>query len=141
MSKEMKEHRKPQAVIYARVATVEPDDKDGNVARQIQLCRNHAATQGYRVARVFSDAGVSGTTADRPGLNAMLAYLESNRDSETIVLIEDMTRLARDIFVHIMLSTHIEATGASIKTCIRTRLDRVIPHPGINGTFVWRALP
>jgi DNA invertase Pin-like site-specific DNA recombinase len=141
MSMETKEPNKPEAVIYVRLASIEPDDKGGKLARQLQLCRDYAATRGYAVVRVFSDAGVSGTTSDRPGTNAMLAYLEFVRGRDTIVLMEDMTRLARDIFIHMMLSTQIEATGAFIEACTRTKLDRVVPHPGFDGTFVWRVLP
>lgn len=130
-----------EAVIYVRIASIDPSDEGKRLRAQEQRCRDYAAERGYVVAGVFSDAGVSGTKSDRPGLNAMLAHLESMRGKETIVLMEDMTRLARDLFVHIMLSKHIEATGASIEACERTKLDRVIPHPGFDGTFVWRVLP
>ncbi|WP_067223139.1 recombinase family protein [Stappia indica] len=117
MMMETKEPIKSQAVIYVRVASVDPGDGNGRIAMQEQRCRDYATAQGYAVARVFIDAGVSGGIAERPGLNAMLAYLETMHDRGTIVMMEDSARLARDVRVMRDLSARIRGTGARIEFC------------------------
>lgn len=68
---------------------------------QATRCREYAERKGYQVLETFHDKAISGSLADRPGVMAMLSFLkEHNRDEEIIVIIDDISRLARDTRVH-----------------------------------------
>ena len=56
--------------IYVRISQENPDGY--SLADQEQRCRQHAEAQGWTVARVYVDDGVSGRRWDRPALQRML---------------------------------------------------------------------
>lgn len=72
--------RTPQtqtAVIYARVSSVKQIKKGDGLGSQETRCREYASHKGYAVVQVFRDEGVSGGLIDRPGMQAMLAFLKN----------------------------------------------------------------
>lgn len=80
-------------------------------------CREYARAKGYEVERVFADPAVSGGVIDRPGMNAMLAYLRARKKSgQYVVLIDDISRLARSIRAHLELRSAIDLTGARLES-------------------------
>ena len=108
---------KPKAVIYVRVSTVVQTTKGHGLASQETRCTEYARSRGYEVVEVFVDKGVSGGLIDRPGMSEMLAYLEANRDAGTyFVLIDDISRIARDIQAHLALREAISSTGAVLES-------------------------
>ena len=104
------------AVIYARVSSVAQMQKGHGLGSQETRCREFARLKGYEVAQVFCDEAVSGGIIDRPGMLAMLKYLKANRRSEHVVLIDDISRLARDMKAHLDLRDAIAAAGARLES-------------------------
>ncbi len=104
------------AVIYARVSSVAQMQKGHGLGSQETRCREFARMKGYEVAQVFCDEAVSGGLIDRPGMLAMLKYLKANRRSEHVVLIDDISRLARDMKAHLDLRDAIAAAGARLES-------------------------
>jgi site-specific DNA recombinase len=106
-----------QAVIYCRVSSVAQAQKGHGMASQETRCREFARMKGYAVARVFSDEAVSGGLIDRPGIRAMLGFLRANRKaSNFVVVIDDISRLARDIKAHLELRAAIAGAGARLES-------------------------
>lgn len=109
----------PEAVVYCRVSS-ERQAKEGDGARsQEQRCRAYALSLNYRVLCAFSDDGVSGAAIDRPGLLALLQFVQSRRDAgkrETIVIVDDISRLARDVPAHIQIRASIRAAGGRLES-------------------------
>lgn len=126
----MTEIKAKEAVIYCRAASrtqAGPDKLDAQEAR----CREYASSKGYAVARVFADDG-SGNTIDRPGLQALLAFLRQDQQQGYVVIMEDLTRLARDVQKLAQLRAEIENAGGSLQWAAAVmRLDgRLQPsHP------------
>ena len=106
----------PTAIIYARVSSVAQAQKGHGIGSQETRCREFARMKGYAVARVFSDEAISGGLIDRPGMQAMLSYLKKHRQTPHIVLIDDISRLARDIKAHLELRSAITAAGARLES-------------------------
>lgn len=104
------------AVIYARVSSVAQMQKGHGLGSQETRCREFARLKGYEVAEVFCDEAVSGGLIDRPGMLAMLKYLKANRRAEHVVLIDDISRLARDMKAHLDLRDAIAAAGARLES-------------------------
>ncbi len=106
-----------RAVIYCRVSSAAQVAKGAGNASQETRCREFARMKGYRVAEVFADEAVSGGIIDRPGMLAMLAYLKAHRrEGEHVVLIDDISRLARSIRGHLDLREAISETGARLES-------------------------
>lgn len=75
--------------LYARNAQANPD----RIRRQISNLTVMAEREGFQNLQCFTDDGVSGATDDRPGLNALMEAIHSNKVAT--VLVTDGTRLAR----------------------------------------------
>lgn len=106
-----------KAVIYCRVSSVAQMQKGHGIASQETRCREFARMKGYEVVEVFTDEAVSGGMIDRPGMRAMLAFLRSSRKAASFVcLIDDISRIARSIQVHLELRSAIADTGARLES-------------------------
>ncbi len=104
------------AVIYTRVSSKAQLKKGDGLASQERRCREFAAYKDYKVVEVFADEGISGGLADRPGMKDMLSWLRKHRSDEPIVLIDDVSRLARDTEVHRKLRSAFGSIGASLES-------------------------
>lgn len=105
----------PKSVIYTRVSSEKQVREGHGLEGQESRCRNYARERGYQVVAVFRDEGVSGGVIDRPGMQAMLAYL-GQADGEHVVIIDDLKRLARDLIGHFTLRQTIKAAGARLES-------------------------
>ena len=104
------------AVIYARVSSVAQMQKGHGLGSQETRCREFAKMKNYEVVDVFCDEAVSGGLISRPGMQAMLSYLKQNKHTEYVVLIDDISRLARDMKAHLDLRDAIAASGARLES-------------------------
>jgi DNA invertase Pin-like site-specific DNA recombinase len=104
-----------KAVIYTRVASVSSSapEKLAAHARQEQACRDFADDEDIAVVAVFHESAAGGLTG-RPVLDAMLEFL-SGQGGPCLVIVEDVSRIARDV------------------RSFRTHYDKII---GAGGTIV-----
>ena len=63
----------------------------------MRRCRRFAEDRGWSVVEVFSDAAQSGATLERDGLQRMLAAARKRRGPFQAVLVDDLSRLSRDL--------------------------------------------
>jgi site-specific DNA recombinase len=104
-----------RAVIYLRVSTSRQATKNGeaegySIPAQRSACERKVADLGAEVVQEFVDAGASARSADRDGLQALLAYLADGQVD--YVLVHRLDRLARDMADDIMILTTIRTAGA-----------------------------
>jgi len=85
---------------------------------QEHMCRVYAEARGYEIIGKFGDEGVSGGVVDRPGMRKMLNFLDerSAKQQETVVVIDDIKRWARDIEGHFALKTSISSRNATLES-------------------------
>ena len=106
-----------KAVIYCRVSSVAQVAKGHGIASQETRCREFARMKHYDVQEVFKDEAVSGGVIDRPGMLSMLAYLKKHkRGGGHTVIIDDISRLARDIKSHLDLRVAISQAGGRLES-------------------------
>ena len=101
------------AVIYCRVSNVKQTTRGDGLGSQETRCREYARYRGAFVAEVFRD-DVSGGKAERPGMDQMLEFLRKHRDKNPLVIIDDVSRLARGIQAHWDLRELIGSAGGSL---------------------------
>ncbi len=111
-----------KALIYCRVSSDRQAEEGHGLDGQEQRCQKYAQGKGYSVVKVFRDKAVSGGVSSRPAMNCLLQYLEKHPNSKFIVLIDDLSRLARDLEVHIQLRAQLSAQGVELE-CLNHKLD------------------
>ncbi len=104
-----------QAVIYCRVSHVKQTIAGDGLKSQETRCREFARMKRYTVTAVFQD-DVSGSLTDRPGMKAMLAFIKKRRASGTVVIIDDVSRLARGLHAHLELRGMIANAGGMLES-------------------------
>ncbi len=99
---------------YARYST----DKQSplSIEDQLRVCREFAQRQGWVVLEehTYRDEAISGTTENRPGLEALMkAALSPSRPFDAI-LVDDTSRLARDLGDAIRLYQKLNFGGVRV---------------------------
>jgi DNA invertase Pin-like site-specific DNA recombinase len=79
---------------YTRVSTAE-QPKDGcSLAAQSARITAYCKLQGLRLARIYTDEGLSGSTLERPGLQAALRALDEKGGA---LVVQKLDRLSRNL--------------------------------------------
>ncbi|GHU80911.1 resolvase [Clostridia bacterium] len=86
--------RQCSAVIYTRVSVAKSHDESVSVANQRELLLAHASGMGWRVDRVFTDDGWSGSDFQRPAFIEMMDYVQ--RERPDFILVKDLSRFGRE---------------------------------------------
>lgn len=119
----METNSKPKAIIYCRVSSKKQATDGAGLESQEHRCREYARAKGYDVEAVFpDDASGGGDFMNRPGMVALLAYLEARRDSDFVIIFDDLKRFARDIEFHKKLRRTLNAHGARPE-CLNFRFE------------------
>ncbi len=86
-----------RCAIYARFSS----DRQSpiSIEDQIRKCREYAKRQGWTVLEdcIFTDHAVSGTSAERTGLQSLLSAAEQSDRAFGAILIDDTSRLTRKL--------------------------------------------
>src|SRR5579872_5754206 len=84
--------KKLRAALYARFSTEK--QSESSIDDQLRVCERIAEREEFAVVAKFSDAAISGGTAERPGYQRML---EAARQHEfDVIIAEDSSRLWRE---------------------------------------------
>lgn len=106
-----------RAVIYCRVSSLRQLKEGHGLVSQETRCREYARHRNYEIKEVFRDEGVSGGMIDRPGMQAMLSFLRKEKNGEAqVVIIDDISRLARGLQAHIELRAAIGQAGGKLES-------------------------
>ena len=65
-----------------------------SIENQRVLLNRYVQEQGWNLIQTYVDDGVSGTTFDRPGLNAMISDIRAGKIN--LVIVKDLSRFGRD---------------------------------------------
>jgi site-specific DNA recombinase len=106
-------HSPKRAILYARVSTDEQARSGYSLAQQLEALREHAARDGYEVLEEVEDAGQSGASLERPGMDRVRDLVAAGGVS--VVLAQDRDRLAREPAYHYLLRREFEEHGTKIR--------------------------
>lgn len=112
-----------KAIIYCRVSSKNQTIDGAGLESQEHRCREYAAQRGYEVEAVFPD-GISGggDFMKRPGMVALIAYLDARSDEDFVIVFDDLKRFARDIEFHKKLRRTLDSRGARPE-CLNFRFE------------------
>lgn len=108
-----------KAVSYLRVSTSEQATKGGgsegfSIPAQRETNKKKAQSLGAIVTKEFVERGVSGTTANRPALKAMLRYLEEEEGNVDYVIVHKIDRLARNRADDVAINAKFDEYGVRL---------------------------
>jgi site-specific DNA recombinase len=81
-----------KAVIYTRFSTSQ--QREASSEDQARNCRRKIEAEGWELGKHYKDEGISGSTTERPGYQAMLKAAVA-REFDVLV-VDDLSRLSRD---------------------------------------------
>ncbi len=121
--KKTKDSSAISALIYCRVSSVKQRIDGAGLQSQEQRCRTYAEDRGYTVDAVFpDDSSGGGDFMKRPGMVALLAYLDAQPDIPHVVIFDDLKRFARDTEFHIKLRRELATRGARVE-CLNFKFE------------------
>ena len=110
------------AVIYCRVSSSKQVREGHGLDGQESRCRNYAKSNGREIVKVFREEGVSGGLSERPAFFDMLNFIKEQKRRQFIVIIDDLSRLARDVGVHRSYRAAIAKMDATLE-CVAMVLE------------------
>ncbi len=93
-----------RAAIYARVSTPEQ-----HVETQLYDLRQLAQQRGFEVVGEYTDNGVSGTKARRPGLDSLMS--DARKRKFSVVLVAAFDRVARSTRHFLQVTSELDSLG------------------------------
>jgi site-specific DNA recombinase len=104
------------AVIYCRVSHAKQKTQGSGLESQEHRCRQYADLKGYSVEAVFpDDYSGGGDFMKRPGMKALLSFLDAQPDKPFVVIFDDLKRFARDTMFHFELRQAFEVRNARVE--------------------------
>ena len=103
-----------EALLYVRVSTEEQAKGPLNLQNQEKKCRDECVRSGLSVAEIFVDAGESARSSDRPEFQRMLQLCKREQRKVGYVVIQDLSRLARNLQDQVETISLLEQYGIAV---------------------------
>ncbi len=113
MFDKQQKQKRTKCVIYCRVSSIKQTMDGAGLSSQERSCRDYAQQCGMMVEDVFTDV-ISGASSNRPGMNLLLDFLNRVDARDYMVIVDDVSRFARDVGAHTELRNKIMTAGAAI---------------------------
>ncbi len=105
-----------KAVIYCRVSSKSQESEGHGLESQETRCRQYASAKGYEVAAIFPDTITGGGDfMNRPGMVALLSFLDAQPNERFVVIFDDLKRFARDREFHFRLRDSFRQRQATVE--------------------------
>lgn len=112
-----------KALIYCRVSGKKQSVEGSGLDSQEYRCRQYAEAKGYSVEAVFpDDVSGGGDFMNRPGMVALLAYLDARSDERFVVIYDDHKRYSRDVEFHLQLKRKMDERGV-VRECLNFNFE------------------
>ena len=105
-----------KAVIYCRVSSPDQVKNGHGLSSQETRCREFAKYRTLDVVEVFPEEGISGGLIDRPAMKRMLDFMRQHKNEQIVVIIDDISRLARGLKAHLELRMAIQEAGGVLQS-------------------------
>jgi len=108
------ESKGTEVALYKRVSTDEQANKGHSLDEQERLMLNHCEIYGYKVYKIYSDEGFSGSeTSKRKQFNKMMADMKAGKFSKIIAL--KLDRITRDLYDFVSFTRTTDKYGCGFE--------------------------
>ena len=111
------------AVLYVRVSTDEQANGPLNLINQERRCREYCQQRGWPVLETFTDPGKSARSVDRPEFQRMLAYCRTHRNTVRYVVVQDLSRFARNLQDQARTTSELLKNGILLRSASEANVD------------------
>ncbi|MCL4677729.1 MAG: recombinase family protein [Alphaproteobacteria bacterium] len=118
-----------RVALYARYSS--DLQSDHSIEDQLRLCTERAKEEGWQIVECYSDAGLSGASLMRPGIQALIRDALSGQFD--IVLAEALDRLSRDQEDIAGVYKRMQFAGVDMVTLSEGEISTL--HIGLKGTM------
>lgn len=88
---------KKRVFLYVRVSTQEQAKEGYSIDEQIERLRDYCKAMGWIIVKIYTDAGYSGASTDRPALQDMIEDIEAGKgDSVVVYKLDRLSRSQKD---------------------------------------------
>jgi DNA invertase Pin-like site-specific DNA recombinase len=103
-----------RCAIYARFSSEKQNAL--SIDQQIRKCREYADRVGLFVLDecIFTDQAISGMTADRAGLQRLLASAKEKPPAFNVILVDDTSRLSRKLVDSLRIFEQLQFAGIRV---------------------------
>jgi DNA invertase Pin-like site-specific DNA recombinase len=109
------DHATPlRAAIYMRVSTGKQAESDLSIPDRRRQATAYCKARGLEVVAEFVDAGLSGTTDNRPELQRLLEIAASGGSPFDVVAVHSLSRFMRDAFLQEMHVRRLAKAGVRL---------------------------
>jgi site-specific DNA recombinase len=108
-------HSIKRAVLYCRVSDKAQEKKGSGLASQEACAREYARFKGYDVDKVFREI-LTGGESNRPVMTSLLAYLRQHKKEGRVVILDDLSRFARDVVGYWTLRDELKSAGGLLES-------------------------
>ncbi len=123
-----------RVVGYARVSTEEQAENRLSIDQQIQDVERRCKADGWNLVQMFVDAGVSGSSTNRPNFEAMLNFAFDPANRINLLVTPSLSRLSRSLLDQEVLMRKLQ--NASIKLVSLAENVSEAPESFIPRTFL-----
>lgn len=114
-----------RAVGYIRVSTENQVEEGLSLEIQREEIIKNCDDNRYELIQIYEDAGISGSTLDRP---ALLSLLDSAKAGEfDMVIIYCLDRLARDLYTQLFIEKELEVAGVGLYSVCEPDINKNDP--------------
>lgn len=103
-----------KALIYCRVSSDRQVNEGHGLDSQEHRCKVFAKEKGLSVVAVFRDEGISGAIFERKGISELFDYISKHPFDKFSVIVDDPSRIARDVKVHSMIREQLRKMEADL---------------------------
>ena len=122
-NKNIQHDAQQKAVIYCRVSSKGQEEDGHGLESQESRCRDYANARGYAVEAVFPDTITGGGDfMKRPGMVALLSFLDAQPQERFVVIFDDLKRFARDTKFHLDLREAFRLRCATME-CLNFKFE------------------
>jgi len=104
--------------VYSRVSTEGQAEKEISIPAQETACRAWGHAQGWTLAGEYADRGLSGSTVERPGLQALLSAARAG--AFEVVAVHKLDRLSRSPLDTLVIKAELTRLGVRLTSATET---------------------
>ena len=121
----MKSNKK-QAVGYIRVASSSQNDIPLSMQKQHDAILKFCNCEGYALVGCYEDAGSSGASLDRLGMQEMIAFCHEEEFDVDLIVATEPTRFSRSAFDFLQLLLKLDSFGIQVEYADQEAADKVL---------------
>jgi site-specific DNA recombinase len=114
-------------LLYARVSTDKQAQKDLSIPAQIDMMKEYANKNGWKITGHFVDQGESATTANRPELKRLLQHCKETKEVDAVI-VHKIDRLARNLIDYATIKAILKQKGIKLISVSEPFDDNPVGH-------------